>query len=307
VAPNACVTESACLLVVEDDGPTRTFLADNLTADGYELLVAGGVRDALRLLELHRVDLAVVDVGLPDGSGLDLVRAVRAADGAGARLDPLLPIVLLSGRAGEIERVRGFERGADDFVAKPYSYTELRLRVAALLRRAYERRAGGPLRVGALQIDPAARDVRLRGVPVALSQKEFALLSALAVEPTRVFTKAELLRDVWGFRAMGATRTLDSHAFVKVLDSRRFLLACGSLDEAEPSCRWHGSSPRFLRLVMRNCPLRSRCPREKPSAGRRPRRKKRPVPARESDGVGHSARSLPPCHWRRRAGLRAAR
>jgi DNA-binding response OmpR family regulator len=206
------VIDSPCLLVVEDDGPTRTFLADNLTADGYELLVAGGVRDALRLLELHSVDLAVVDVGLPDGSGLDLVRTVRSASGAGARLDARLPIVLLSGRAGEIDRVRGFERGADDFVSKPYSYTELRLRVAALLLRAHERRAGGRLRVGALEIDPAARDVRLRGVPVVLSQKEFALLGALAAEPTRVFTKAELLRDVWGFRAMGSTRTLDSHA-----------------------------------------------------------------------------------------------
>jgi DNA-binding response OmpR family regulator len=206
------VTQAPCILVVEDDEPTRTFLADNLTADGYELLVAGSVRDALRQLEYHRVDLAVVDVGLPDGSGLDLVRAVRAATGAGSRLDARLPIVVLSGRASEIDRVRGFERGADDFVAKPFGYSELRLRVAAVLRRARERRGGGRLRVGELAIDPASREVRLRGVPVALSQKEFALLIALAAEPTRVFTKEELLRDVWGFRAMGATRTLDSHA-----------------------------------------------------------------------------------------------
>ena len=113
------MTQSPCLLIVEDDEPTRTFLADNLTADGYELLVAGGVRDALRELEFHRVDLAVIDVGLPDGSGLDLVAAVRASGDAAARLDARLPIVLLSGRAAEIDRVRGFERGADDFVANP--------------------------------------------------------------------------------------------------------------------------------------------------------------------------------------------
>jgi DNA-binding response OmpR family regulator len=206
------MTDSACILVVEDDAPTRTFLADNLTADGYELLVAGSVRDALRQLEYHHVDLAVVDVGLPDGSGLDVVAAVRAATGAGARLDARLPIVLLSGRAGDIDRVRGFERGADDFVPKPFSYAEFRLRIAAVLRRARERRSGGRLRVGELSIDPASREVVLRGETVALSQKEFALLSALAAEPTRVFTKAELLRDVWGFRAMGSTRTLDSHA-----------------------------------------------------------------------------------------------
>jgi DNA-binding response OmpR family regulator len=150
----------------------------------------------VRKLEYHHVDLAIVDVGLPDGSGLDLVRAVRAATGAGARLDARLPIVLVSGRSAEIDRVRGFERGADDFVAKPFAYSELRLRVAALLRRTRERRAAGRLRVGELAIDPASREVRLRGVPVTLSQKEFALLSALAAEPTRVFTKQELLRDV---------------------------------------------------------------------------------------------------------------
>ena len=176
------------LLLVEDDPVLRTFLADNLTADGYELRVAGTLRDALRQLEYHRIDLAVVDVGLPDGSGLELVRAVRAATDAGARLDARLPLVLLSGRAAEIDRVRGFERGADDYVVKPFAYGELRLRVAAVLRRARERRAEGRLRVGALTVDPAAREVRVRGQLVALSQKEFALLRALAAEPTRVFT-----------------------------------------------------------------------------------------------------------------------
>jgi DNA-binding response OmpR family regulator len=206
------MTDVPRLLLVEDDPLLRTFLADNLTADGFELLLAEGVRDGLRLLEYKQPDLALVDVGLPDGSGLDLVTRVRSADGVASRLDPGVPLVVLTGRATELDRLRGFERGADDYVVKPFSYAELRLRVRAVLRRARARRGGGRLRVGDLEIDPASREVLLRGRPIALSQKEFALLRALAAEPTRVFTKSELLRDVWGFRSLGTTRTLDSHA-----------------------------------------------------------------------------------------------
>jgi hypothetical protein len=140
--------------------------------------------------------------------------------------------------------------------------------VAALLRRAHEPRAGGRLRVGALEIDPAARDVRLRGVPVVLSQKEFALLGALAAEPTRVLTKAEFLRDVWGLRAMGATRTLDSYAIVTVLDSRHSCSRMASLGEAEASWRRHGFvARRFL------CPLSSRSAEIPPAGGGQVERK----------------------------------
>src|SRR5215210_2190696 len=204
--------DRATLLLVEDDPVVRTFLADNLTADGFHVLVADCMRDGLRLLEYKRPDLAVIDVGLPDGSGLDLIRRVRESDGVASRLDPSLPLVVLSGRAAELDRLRSFEKGCDDFVPKPFSYGELRCRVQAVLRRTRERRGRGRLRVGGLEIDPASREVRVSGRPVALSQKEFALLVALAAEPTRVFTKEELLRDVWGFRSMGTTRTLDSHA-----------------------------------------------------------------------------------------------
>jgi DNA-binding response OmpR family regulator len=203
---------ASTILVVEDDDATRTFLADNLTADGYELLVAPSAGDAWRLLEAHAPDLAVVDVGLPDGSGLDLLARVRASDGIATRIDPELPVMLVTGRDGELDRLRGFERGCDDYVGKPFSYPELRGRVGALLRRGGARRRHGRLRVGELEIDPPARLARLRGDPVELSQKEFALLRVLAAEPTRVFTKAELLRTIWGFRSMGTTRTLDSHA-----------------------------------------------------------------------------------------------
>ena len=204
--------DAATVLVVEDDDATRTFLADNLTADGYELLVADCARDGLRMMETKFPDLALVDLGLPDASGYDLLRRVRDADGVASRIDPHTPIVLITGRAGELDRIRGFERGCDDYVCKPFSYPELRGRVAALLRRTGRRPGTGRLRIGDLEVDPPARVARLRGAPVALSQKEFALLRALAADPTRVFTKEELLRTIWGFRHMGTTRTLDSHA-----------------------------------------------------------------------------------------------
>jgi DNA-binding response OmpR family regulator len=200
------------ILVVEDDDATRTFLADNLTADGYDLLVADTVRDGARLLESKFPDLAVVDVGLPDGSGLELVRLVREADGLVSRVDPMTPLLVLSGHASDVDRLRGFEKGADDYVPKPFGYPELRARVAALLRRAQGRRGRGRLRIGPLEVDPGAREVRLHGERVELSQKEFALLRMLASDATHVFTKEELLRAVWGYRTLGTTRTLDSHA-----------------------------------------------------------------------------------------------
>ena len=181
--------DAATVLVVEDDDATRTFLADNLTADGYELLVADCARDALRLLETKFPDLALVDLGLPDASGFELLRRVREADGVASRIVPRLPVVVMTGRASELDRVRGFERGCDDYVCKPFSYPELRGRVAALLRRADQRRGVGRLRVGELEIDPASRTVLLHGQALALSQKEFALLRTLATEPTRVFAK----------------------------------------------------------------------------------------------------------------------
>jgi DNA-binding response OmpR family regulator len=202
----------ATILVAEDDATTRTFLADELTADGSELLVVDCASDALRALETKFPDLAILDVGLPDGSGLDVARRVRASDGVVSRIDADTPLLLLSGRCGETDRVRAFEAGADDFLAKPFSYAELRLRVAALLRRSERRRRVGRVRVGALELDPASRSVRVAGAPVVLTQTEFALLRVLAAAPTTVHTKAELLRAVWGFQGHSTTRTLDSHA-----------------------------------------------------------------------------------------------
>ena len=204
--------ERSTILVVEDDRPTRVFLADNLAADGYEPLAAANAREALRLMETRYPDLAIVDLGLPDRDGLEVLREVRGADGVASRIDPLLPLLVLSGRAGELHRLRSFDRGADDVLQKPFSYQELKARIRALLRRNERRLLHGRLRVGPLEVDPAARTVMLRDRLVRVSQKEFALLSTLATDPTRVFTKEELLRNIWGYKSMGSTRTLDSHA-----------------------------------------------------------------------------------------------
>jgi DNA-binding response OmpR family regulator len=150
----------------------------------------------------------VLDLGLPDASGIDVLREIRAA---GERFDPELPVLVLSGRTSEADRLRGFEAGADDYLVKPFHYPELLARVAAVLRRRGGRRRG-PIRVGDLKLDPIRRRVEVAGREVQLANKEFTLLRALAAEPHRVFTKDELLRDVWGFRSQGRTRTLDSHA-----------------------------------------------------------------------------------------------
>ncbi|MEA2125357.1 MAG: two-component system, OmpR family, response regulator [Solirubrobacteraceae bacterium] len=202
------------LLLVEDDRALRTFLADNLTADGFEMLVAGTARDAHLLLEARAPALAIVDVELPDASGLALITRVRKADPRFARIDPAQRFLVLSGRGSELDRVRGLQHGADDYVVKPFSYPELLLRVGAQLRRGagHGRPGAARVRVGALEVDPPTRDVRVGGRAVDLSAKEFSLLRTLAGDPTRVFTKDELLREVWGFASMGSTRTLDSHA-----------------------------------------------------------------------------------------------
>jgi DNA-binding response OmpR family regulator len=199
-------------MVVEDDDATREFLADNLKADSYGVVAASNGRQALNLLEMKECDLVLLDVVLPDASGFELCRRVRDADGLAQRIDPQIPMIMLTGRVSENDRVRGFARGADDYVSKPFHYAELAARIEAVLRRAHGRRGEGVLQVGELKIDPVSREVTIDGRKVDLSAKEFALLRTLAAEPTRVFTKEELLRDVWGFKLMGSTRTLDSHA-----------------------------------------------------------------------------------------------
>ena len=200
------------VVVVEDDQAIASYLADNLTADGFAVTVARGAGEALRMIEVRGPDLVLLDLMLGDGSGLAVLDRVRAADGLGSRVDPALPMIVLSGRGSEADRVRGFARGADDYVVKPFAYQELLGRVRAVLRRAGGRPARGAIRVGELTVDPETRQVRLAGAPVMLAAKEFALLQALAANPTRVYLKNDLLRDVWGYASIGTTRTLDAHA-----------------------------------------------------------------------------------------------
>jgi DNA-binding response OmpR family regulator len=202
------VEHLATVVVCEDDDPTRELLCDHLTADRYRALPAPSASDALRLCGYNQPDLMLLDLGLPDAQGIDVLREIR---GAGDRFDPDLPVLVLSGRTSEADRLRGFEAGADDYLPKPFHYPELLARVAAVLRRRVGRRRGR-LQIGDLSVDPITRRVRVGEREVELANKEFALLRALASEPHRVFTKDELLRDVWGFRSMGRTRTLDSHA-----------------------------------------------------------------------------------------------
>jgi DNA-binding response OmpR family regulator len=201
----------ATVVVCEDDPPTLDLLCDHLHADRFEALAAPSAADALRLCHYNDPDLLLLDIRLPDASGLDVLREIRASAGPTGRFDPALPVIVLSGRSTEVDRIRGLAEGADDYVTKPFHYHEVAARIRAVLRRRDSRREG-PRRLGDLFIDPSRREVRVGDREVQLANKEFSLLRALAADPYRVFTKEDLLREVWGFRSMGRTRTLDSHA-----------------------------------------------------------------------------------------------
>ncbi|HWB69777.1 MAG TPA: response regulator transcription factor [Solirubrobacterales bacterium] len=203
--------EIAKVVVCEDDRPTLDLLCDHLTADRFGVLPAPSASDALRFCRYNQPDILLLDLTLPDASGLDVLREIRDSDGVSAHFDPNLPVIVLSGRGSDADRVRGLESGADDYLSKPFHVPELRARIGAVLRRRGDRR-DGPRRVGEIVIDPARREVKVGEREVKLSNKEFSLLRALAADPSRVFTKEELLRDVWGYRSLGRTRTLDSHA-----------------------------------------------------------------------------------------------
>lgn len=203
--------EIASLVVCEDDAPTLELLCDHLSADRFGVLPAPSASDALRLCRYNQPDLLLLDLTLPDASGLDVLREIRDADGVTSRFDPSLPVIVLTGRGAEDDRVRGLDFGADDYVVKPFSYQELRARIGSVLRRGLGGREG-PCRVGEVVVDPARRKVWVGEREVPLSSKEFGLLRVLASDPSRVFPKRELLEMVWGYRSPVRTRTLDSHA-----------------------------------------------------------------------------------------------
>lgn len=203
--------EIARIVVCEDDEATLALLVENLIADRYGVEAAPAAADALRLCQYWRPDLLLLDLNLPDASGLDVLRELREPDRSVSRFDPGLSVIVLSGRGSERDRVRGLQQGADDYLIKPFHYPELLARIEAVLRRHSVARPG-PTRVAEIEISREERTVSVGGRPVSLSAKEFSLLSVLASEPTRVFPKEELLRDVWGYRSIGHTRTLEAHA-----------------------------------------------------------------------------------------------
>jgi DNA-binding response OmpR family regulator len=196
------------LLLADEDEITRAFLQDNLTADGYHVDTAPDRNQALARLRTTTPDLIVVDV---NGQTLGLLDWLRGADSSlcAAATEP--PVIVLTSNAEELHRVRLLERGGDDVLLKPFSYPELRARIAAVLRRTAPRQPRPILIAGPVRIDLRDRSVSVDERVVELSAVEYQLLCQLASEPTRVFTRDELMRDVWGYAAAGRTRTLDSH------------------------------------------------------------------------------------------------
>jgi DNA-binding response OmpR family regulator len=203
--------EIANVVVCEDDAVTLELLCDHLIADRYGAMPAPSASDALRLCRYNQPDLLLLDLSLPDATGLDVLREIRETDGVASRFNPSLPVIVLTGRGANEDRVRGLECGADDYLVKPLHYPELRARIGAVLRRGKSRREG-PCRAGEIVVDPALRKAWVGGREVRLANKEFSLLRTLASDPTRVFSKQELLEDIWGYRTPARTRTLDSHA-----------------------------------------------------------------------------------------------
>jgi DNA-binding response OmpR family regulator len=203
--------ETASLVVCEDDDVTLDLLCEHLAADRFGVMPAPSASDALRLCRYNHPDLLLLDLSLPDASGLDVLREIRESDGVDSRFDPRLPVIVLTGRSGDTDKVRGLDSGADDYLTKPFQYGELRARIGAVLRRRTQPKEG-PNRVGDLVIDPLRRRVTVGSREVPLAKKEFALLRLLASDPTRVFTKEQLLDSIWAYRGPAKTRTLDSHA-----------------------------------------------------------------------------------------------
>ncbi len=180
------------ILVVDDEPTVREVVAGYLRRDGHEVAEAGDGHTALELLEARPPDLVVLDMMLPGVDGLAILRRVRSASS--------IPVIMLTARAEEADRVAGLELGADDYVVKPFSPRELAARVNSVLRRTKSARdEEGPLRLefDGLEIDPLSREVRLHGDLVEFTPKEFDVLAFLASAPRQVFSRAQLLESVW--------------------------------------------------------------------------------------------------------------
>jgi two-component system KDP operon response regulator KdpE len=186
------MSEGALLLIVEDDEPTRRTVARNLIAHAYRVIEAGEAGAALRAWSADRPDLIILDLGLPDIDGATVIRRVRR--------ESMTPILVLSARGEERDKVAALEAGGDDYVTKPFGMDELRARIAALLRRAAGPAADaeGRLQLGTVVIDVARHHVTVADRHLDLTPREFELLKVLASHQGRVVTRGRLLRAVWG-------------------------------------------------------------------------------------------------------------
>lgn len=195
-------------ILVVDDEPDALELAElNLRNAGFAVLLAANGTDALKQARKHKPDLIVLDIMLPEVDGLEVCKTLRADPGTAG-----IPVLLLTAKAAEIDRVLGLELGADDYVTKPFSPRELVLRIKGLLRRNKgAETTTGQLRVGALCVDVPRHEVTVRGKPVELTATEFKLLTLLAERRGRVQTREVLLRDVWDYNSLVDTRTVDTH------------------------------------------------------------------------------------------------
>ena len=194
------------VLLVEDEESITTPLAEALQREGFDTAVAGTAQEALEAADRIRPDLVLLDVMLPDGSGFDVLRELRSR----ARF----PVIMLTARGEEADRVAGLELGADDYVVKPFSARELVARVRAVLRRAAEageKRSSGATRIGDLELDPARRSAFVDGSELELSRKEFDLLRLLIENAGAVVTRERLIDEVWDTNWFGSTKTLDVH------------------------------------------------------------------------------------------------
>jgi DNA-binding response OmpR family regulator len=196
------------LLLVEDDPTLRQALTFSLGREGYEVSTASDGPTGLEAARSERLDLILLDVMLPGLSGIEVLRVLR-------REGVTTPVIVLSAKGDEIDRVVGLKVGADDYVAKPFSRPELLARIEAVLRR--QRREGEEpeareeLSFGPVQIDVTRREVRVDGDEVHLTTKEFDLLAHMAANPGRIFTRDQLLARIWGYDYLGDGRTVDVH------------------------------------------------------------------------------------------------
>jgi DNA-binding response OmpR family regulator len=200
-------TDTPRILLVDDEESVQKLLSYPLRSDGYEVVAATDGQEALDRFDEGQFDLVVLDVMLPRVDGFDVCRQLRARSA--------VPIIMLTAKAEEFDKVLGLELGADDYITKPFSMREFRSRVKAVLRRAELVRSeeGGdePLIHGALSIDHSRRAVEVRGEPVRLTYVEFEILSALARAPGRVFSRTMLLEKLWGDSSYRDPRTIDVH------------------------------------------------------------------------------------------------